>query len=159
MGEVELIQRLHQAGRIALDTVVFIYAFERHPLYGPIAKTVFRALETGQCRAIVSVVALGEALTGAKKAGDARLASQYRTVFQYFPGIETVDVDRAIMEWASELRARYGVPMPDAIHLGTAIARGAPLFVTNDARFKQVTEIEALLLSEFLQGGTDVAGI
>lgn len=144
---------------MALDTVVFIYAFERHPLYGPIAKTVFLALETGQCRAIVSVVALGEALTGAKKAGDARLASQYRAVFRYFPGIETVDVDWAIMEWASELRARYGVPMPDAIHLETALARGAKLFVTNDARLKQVTELETVLLSELSQGGTDAAGI
>lgn len=151
MGKAGLIQRLHQAGRIGLDTVVFIYAFERHPQYGPLARAVFGALETGQCRGAASVLAFGEALTGAKKAGDARLALQYRALFRYFPGLETVNVDWVVMEWAAEFRARYGLPMPDAIHLGTAVAWKANLFVTNDARLKRVTEIEVLLLSEFVE--------
>lgn len=150
MEPAELIRRLRQAQRIALDTVVFIYTFERHPLYGPLAQAVFRALSTGQCQAIVSVLALGETLVGAKKAGDARLVSDYRTVFKYFPGLKIVDVDWAVVEWAAEFRACYGVPMPDAIHLGTAKAYGARLFVTNDAQLKRVAELEILLLSEFL---------
>lgn len=150
MGQAELIQRLRQAKYIALDTVVFIYTFEQHPLYGPLAKTVFRALSTGQCRAVASVLALGEALVGAKKAGNVRLASHYRAVFRYFPGLESVDVNWAVMEYASELRARYGIPTPDAIHLGTALAYGAKLFVTNDTQLKRVTELEMLLLAEFL---------
>lgn len=97
------------------------------------------------------MLAFGEALTGAKKAGNARLALQYRALFRYFPGLETVNVDWAVMEWAAELRARYGLSMPDAIHLGTAVAWKANLFVTNDARLKPVAEIEVLLLSEFVE--------
>ncbi|MGC9082254.1 MAG: type II toxin-antitoxin system VapC family toxin [Anaerolineae bacterium] len=150
MGQGELVRRLRQAERIALDTAVFIYAFEKHPRYGLLAQAVFRALSTGQCRAVASVVVLGEVLVGAKRAGDAQLVSHYRTLFRYFPGLETVEVDWAVVERASELRVRYGIPMPDAIHLGTALARNARLFVTNDVRFKQVVELEVLLLSEFL---------
>ncbi len=159
MGEAELAQRLRQAKHIALDTSVFIYAFEQHPLYGPLAHIVFRAVSTGQCRAVVSILALGEVLVGAKRADDDQLVSRYRAVFQYFPGLEMVDVNWTVIEWASGLRARYGIPMPDAIHLGTALARGATLFVTNDARLKQVTELETVLLSEFLEGGTDATGV
>lgn len=50
----ELTARLEQAGLIALDTVIFIYAFERHPAYGPPAQTVFQALGRGNCRRAVT---------------------------------------------------------------------------------------------------------
>jgi hypothetical protein len=64
MGINALTQHLRQAGVVGLDTVVFIYAFERQPNYGPVAQAVFRALEGDLCRGCVSVLALGEVLTG-----------------------------------------------------------------------------------------------
>ncbi len=146
----KLAQRLRQAGAIALDTVVFIYAFERHPTWGPVAHTVFQTLETGECSGCVSILALGEILTGVKRAGNETLALQYRALFRHFPNLTTVDAHWTVMEYASDLRARYGIPMPDAIHLGTALAWGARAFVTNDSRLCQVGEIEILLLSEFV---------
>ena len=145
----EIVRQLRRAGAVALDTVLFIYAFERHPVYGPIAQAVFRALEAGEYQGCVSVLALGEVLVGAKRAGDERLALQYSALFRHFPHLTTVDVDRAVVERASDLRARYGVSMPDAIHLGAALVWGARAFVTNDAGLKRVGELEILLLSEF----------
>jgi len=53
-----------------IDTCVFIYAFERHPDYGPAAKSVFRTLQTEHCRGVASILALGEILTGVKKLGN-----------------------------------------------------------------------------------------
>ena len=119
MGGVDaLVERLRQTNVVGLDTMVFIYAFERHPDYGSLAQAIFRAME-------------GE-------------------LFQRFPGLTVADADTIVMERMSDLRVRYGIPTPDAIHLGTALARGAGAFVTNDARLQRVTEMDVLLLSEFV---------
>lgn len=150
MGTLEsLALHLRQAGAVGLDTAVFIYAFERHPIYGRAAQTVFRALEDGMCRGYVSVLALGEVLTGAKKGQDPDLLIRYRDLFRHFPGLTMCDADAAVMEQMSDLRARYGLPTPDAIHLGTALAHGAQAFVTNDGRLRAVTEIDVLVLADY----------
>ena len=150
MGGVDaLTRRLRQVDIVGLDTMVFIYAFERHPDYGSLAQAIFRALEDGLCRGSVSVLALGEVLTGVKKAQNSELLLRYRDIFQRFPGLTVADADAVVMERMSDLRARYGIPTPDAIHLGTALACGAGAFVTNDIRLQKVTEIEVLVLAEF----------
>lgn len=71
-------------------------------------------------------------------------------VFQRFPGLTVASADTVVMERMSDLRVHYGIPTPDAIHLGTALAHGAGAFVTNDARLQRVTEMDVLLLSEFV---------
>jgi predicted nucleic acid-binding protein len=76
---------------------------------------------------------------------------RYRDVFQHFPGLTLYDADATVMEKMSDLRARYNLRTPDAIHLGTALAQGAGVFVTNDAHLRQVAELEILLLSDFIQ--------
>ncbi len=145
----ELIAHLQHAERIALDTVVFIYAFERHPHYGARAQAVFHLLETGVCQGVVSVLALGEILTGVKKADNPDLLLRYRDVLTRFPGLTLLDADVAVMEAMSDLRARYGMPTPDAIHMATAIVGGARAFVTNDTRLRQVKELDIILLADW----------
>lgn len=149
MGAIEtLTARLEAAGTVALDTVIFIYAFERHPQYGPLAQTIFRALEGGRCHGGASVLALGEILTGVKKAGDADLWLRYRDLLQRFPGLTLYATDVTVMEAMAELRARYGIATPDAIHLGTALAHGIKTFMTNDAWLQRVAELEIVVLAE-----------
>ncbi len=147
----ELSAHLAQSERIALDTAVFIYAFERHPELGPPARAVFDALETGRCRGCASSLALGEVLVGVHRAGDDELALRYRNVLTRFPGLTLVDAGVEVMERMADLRARYGLATPDAIHLGTALAWGARAFVTNDLRLRQVQEIEVILLAEWIE--------
>ena len=151
MGGVDaLVERLRQTNVVGLDTMVFIYAFERHPDYGSLAQAIFRVMEGGLFRGCVSVLALGEVLTGVKKTRNPELLLCYRDVFQRFPGLTVASADTVVMERMSDLRARYSIPTPDAIHLGTALAHGAGAFVTNDARLQRVTEMDVLLLSEFI---------
>ena len=145
----ELAAQLGRARRLALDTVVFIYAFERHADYGALAQVVFGALETGVCQGCASVLALGEILTGVKKANNAELALRYRDALTRFPGLTLVDAGAAVMETMADLRVRYGLPTPDAIHLATALVWGARAFVTNDQKLRRVQDLEIILLSEW----------
>lgn len=147
----ELPAYLARAGRLALDTVVLVYAFERHPVYGVSARAVLDALETGACQGCVSSLALGEVLVGVHKAGDAELALRYRNVLTRFPGLTLIDAGVEVMEQMARLRARYGLSTPDAIHLGTALVWGARAFVTNDLRLRQVQEIDIVLLSDWIE--------
>jgi len=149
LGSPETIgARLEKAERIALDTSVFIYAFERHPQFGAPAQRVFQALEEGRCQGVASVLALGEILTGVRKAQNSELLLRYRDVLTRFPNLTLLDANVAVMEAMAELRARYSLATPDAIHLATALVGSARAFVTNDVRLRQVKELEVILLSE-----------
>jgi len=145
----QLAAHLAEVERVALDTVVFIYAFERHPQCGARAQVIFQALEAGRCQGIASVLALGEILAGVQKAAHADLQLRYRDVLTRFPNLTLLDAGVAVMETMADLRARYGIPTPDAIHLATALVGGARAFVTNDLRLRQVQELEIILLEEW----------
>jgi len=145
-GLSELLQQLREAGAICLDTVIFIYAFERHPRFGPAARAIFRAVAAGEFEAYASVLVAGEVLTGVKKAGDDELLLRYRDLFQRFPGLTMVDANLAVMEQMAALRAAFGLPTPDAIHLATALVQETPLFLTNDLHLDRVSALRVLTL-------------
>lgn len=65
-----------------------------------------------------------------------------------FPNLRLLDVNRSIAEGAARLRATYGLALPDAVQIATAVAAGATGFVSNDPAFKRVKQIEVLLLDE-----------
>ena len=111
---------------------------------------LFEAMERGDISAPISVLVAGEVLAGAKKAGNAELALRYRHIFSVFPNLAVLDVDMEIMEKMSDLRAKYGFRIPDAIHLATALLNGAQAFVTNDAQLKQVAELDVLVLGDYV---------
>jgi predicted nucleic acid-binding protein len=58
-------------------------------------------------------------------------------------------VDVALARRAVVLRAQYGIHVPDALQVATALEAGATLFVSNDRRLSQVQEIPVLLLDDY----------
>jgi predicted nucleic acid-binding protein len=54
---------------------------------------------------------------------------------------EVLPLSSQVIDQATLLRARYGFRTPDAIHLAAAIVHECDLFVTNDQRLRQCTEI------------------
>ena len=53
----------------------------------------------------------------------------------------------AVVERATELRARYQVRTPDALHLATAIESSAVAFLTGDAALKRCTELNIQVIA------------
>ncbi len=65
------------------------------------------------------------------RAGDLVTLAQFDV---FFAGTELViiELNQAVVERATELRARYNLKSPDALHYATAVEAGALVFLTGD---------------------------
>lgn len=142
----KLTKKLLRCQAIALDTNIFIYALEGHPDF-PTATELFTHLPGRDCRVITSVITLAEALTPLYRSERYAVIDHYLGFISGYGAIEVKPVDRSISVKAAELRARYQLKTPDAIHLATALMSGAEVFVTADRDFpKQVERLRIINL-------------
>ena len=136
--------------RTALDTSIFIYAFEEHPTFWLVASEILRMIDNGQAAGIISSLTIGELSVGPLQRGNRELAQVYEAYISNFPNMTTVDVSREIIRESARIRASYGFRLPDAIHPATAVQSDADVFITNDRRLSQFAELRVHLLSDFL---------
>jgi predicted nucleic acid-binding protein len=139
---------------IGFDTMIFIYQFEDHPAFGPLTNTLFEALENDELVAQLSVLLAGEVLVGPKRAGNRQMLLHYRRVFSSYPNLTLHPVTMPVMERMSDLRAKYSLRTPDAIHVATGLLHGAQAFVTNDKRLRSLEAegLDVLVVSDFVEG-------
>lgn len=66
----------------------------------------------------------------------------------FFAGLELVliDVSAAVIERATELRAKYNLKTPDALHYATAVDVGATVLLTGDRTLSQCSEVRVEVL-------------
>ncbi len=132
--------------RIGLDTNVFIYYIEEHPVFlkkiEPLIDRIVQGISTG----ITSYVTLLELLVKPLRDGRLDLVDQYKTILT--EQLEMVPIDETVSVKAAELRAKYGLRTPDAIQLASVIQRKGDIFITNDWGLKIVKEIKVLTLED-----------
>ncbi|MEK7541300.1 MAG: PIN domain-containing protein [Patescibacteria group bacterium] len=134
------------AQKIGIDAVVFIYLLEDNRQFGGRAERLLRAVETGEREAVFASIGIVEILTGPKITGRYDLAAQYKEYLARFPHLTIAGINEAIVDLASDLRARYRIATPDAIHIATALDFGAEQFFTNDKTLKKIKEISVELI-------------
>ncbi|MCW5570895.1 MAG: type II toxin-antitoxin system VapC family toxin [Steroidobacteraceae bacterium] len=132
--------------RVLLDTSLWIYHFESHPMFGAAAGRILGDLEAGRFTAIASELLLLELTVLPLRQGRQDIADQYELLFSHFPNLELVPLSRGILLEASALRAAHGLRTPDAIHIATAVRAGASAIVTNDASWARLPAIPAVTL-------------
>jgi uncharacterized protein len=73
------------------------------------------------------------------RAGDLATVARFDV---FFAGVELVlaEVSPAVVERATDLRARYNLKTPDAIHYATAVEIGAAVFLTGDRGLARCSE-------------------
>jgi predicted nucleic acid-binding protein len=66
----------------------------------------------------------------------------------FFAGVELVlfEVSATVIERAADLRAKYNLKTPDALHYATAIESGATVFLTGDQGFSRCSEVPVEVL-------------
>lgn len=121
-------------GLIYLDSCLLIYLGERHPRWGEAAaRAIAGQSEIDFC---ISPLVKFECLVGAIKRGDPVLRQSYVELFERFIALTMPD---AVYTEAAELRGRFGVPTPDALHLACAQHHRCEAVWTNDDRLTRAS--------------------
>ena len=79
------------------------------------------------------------------RAGDLATLAQFDV---FFAGVELVlvEVSAAVVERATDLRAKYNLKTPDALHYATAVEAGATVFLTGDRTLSRCSEVPVEIL-------------
>ena len=153
MGEIEdRVKELlkgHQV--VGLDTMLFIYAMEARSSYLPFLKPIFYSIEKGLIKAVTSIITLIEVLIKPLKDQNMPAVKSYKFLLNNFPNLTMVTIDHHVAEKGAELKARYGIRIPDALQVASAIENRATTFLTNDHNLKKVKEIEIVVLKEMME--------
>lgn len=145
-------KRLAKAKVIGLDTAIFIYFFENHPQYAPLAEITIKGIENGKWQGVTSTITLMEITVRPWQLGNETAAREYEAVLVHFPNLTIVDVDRNVARAAAQLRAKYKVSPPDALQVAASISFGAQAFLTNDKRLSKLEDvIDVIVLDDFLK--------
>ncbi len=126
-----------------LDACCFIYLTEGTPAWRAAVETRLKMLPAAT-GLVTSRLSHLECRSRPMRDQDATLLGRYEAVLGK---ARVIDVTAAVIERATELRARYGFRAPDAIHLATAIDCGADVFVTGEAALARCTEIAVDVLA------------
>jgi predicted nucleic acid-binding protein len=139
---------LPQNGLVYVDTPVAVYTIERHPIYEPLLRPLWRAQTLGEVRIATSHLTLLEALVIPERDGNTELAQSYEALFN--ETMRLMPIDLPIIRAATTMCARFGLKTPDAIHAATALESGCTLFITNDPHFRRVPGLEVAVLHDLL---------
>lgn len=139
-----------EGGPVGLDTAVFIYFIEEHPLYLPLAKSIFTALNDEKLVGVTSTVTLLETLVVPIRAGELAIAAEYERFLSQSRGLVLLDLDRDLVRLAAEIRARGGLKTPDALQVAAALMARCTCFVTNDRKIPAVGNLRVLQLRDYL---------
>lgn len=135
---------------IGVDTMPFIYLWERHPRYLPLSESLFRYLKEPDVQGITSLITLIEACVLPRRQGRQDLVEQYERALLYSRQVQTLAIDTALARRAIALRAGYNLRVPDALQIAAALQAGATAFVTNDRELEKVQELAVLVLDDYL---------
>lgn len=136
-------------GPVGLDTAVFIYFMEEHPRYLPVVEPVFSAIAGARLQAITSGVTLLETLVIPYRSGDTTLAARYEALLTRSRGIRFVDLDRALLRSAAQLRALLSVRTPDALQLAAALSARCSAYLTNDRSLPVIPGLKTLQVKDY----------
>lgn len=137
-------------GPVALDTSIFVYFLEEHPVYLPLVDPLFEAIDAGQLEAVTSSLTLLEVLVIPFRFANATLIEQCETLLTRSEGLRLIDLNRDFLRSVAQIRAVTRAKTPDAIQLAAAVAAGCRVFLTNDNRIPALPGLRRLLLEDYL---------
>jgi predicted nucleic acid-binding protein len=129
--------------RVYVDTAPVIYTIERVPAY---AAAVDARLGLPGTLVVASDLTRMECRVKPLRDGNTQLLEDFDSFFAEAVS-SIVGLSREVIDQATEIRARYGVKTPDALHLAAAIVARCDAFFTNDHRLDRVPGIVVEVLT------------
>ncbi len=137
-------------GPAALDTVAFIYWIEESRDYLELLSSIFGAADDGDIEIVSSALTLLEVLVVPYRAGQLHLADRYEALLTRGRNVRLLEIDRAQLRAAAQLRALHGLRTPDALQLAAALSARCTVFVTNDRSLPDIPGLQILQLRDYV---------
>lgn len=132
--------------RVYLDASAIIYFVEAESLFHAAAvQSVGRFRSDPESRLVTSGLSRLECRVKPVRDSNEELLAKYDAFFKR-RRLVIGDVTAAVIERATDLRARHRFRTPDAIHLATALEEHADLFLTGDDDLKRCTDVKVEIL-------------
>jgi predicted nucleic acid-binding protein len=139
------------ASVVFLDTAPIVYYIEEHPRLGKLVEPLIEAIDDGQKRGLSSHLTILEVLIRPYRVGQVAIANRYRDLLLR-GSLQIVPFAPDVADEAAQIRAQYRhIRTPDAIQLASAKISGADLFVTNDRRLRAFSDLEVLILRDYIK--------
>jgi predicted nucleic acid-binding protein len=142
---------LTPATRLAIDSNVIIYLLDGAGPQAETAAAIVDAIAEGTVEGTFASLGLTEVLAGPARTGDAarfkRTADELRDLGLR---IRPLDVETAVE--AAWLRGSSDLGIADAVHIATARAAGATVFLTNDRRIRPDGALGVVYLDDLMPG-------
>jgi predicted nucleic acid-binding protein len=143
--------KLAACGLVGLDTSIFIYQFEDHPIYRLLASEILDGVERGKWEAVTSVITLMEIAVRPFQIGAVQAARQYEALLVNFPHLQMLDLNRDMARRAAQLRAEFNLRPADALQEAACLEKGCQAWVTNDRMLKRLQSLlEVIVLDDYL---------
>ncbi len=139
-----------QGKKVYLDANIFIYSVEMVAPWAEESNDIFAGLKAGEFSVTTSNLTLSECLVKPFKENRLDLAKVYRQVLSPRPHLNIASINDDILIFSANVRAKYNLKTPDAIHAATALTQKCTVMLTNDAGFKRVPNIDVFLLSDWI---------
>jgi len=134
--------------RIFIDTPPFIYLVEGHPAFADRVKTYILNAVSNDDHLVTSVITIMEYGVMPTRKGKEILIHEFDGFIQSL-NIPVEIIDRSTAVLAYKLRGKYDfLKGMDALQLSVAIETGCALFLTNDKKLKNITEIQVLVVED-----------
>ena len=116
-------------GLIYLDACLLIYAFEQHPAFG--ARVLSRLAQVDPAQLAISPLVKFECLVAPLRDGNLVLQRHYEAGLEHFVQLP---MPEQVFLQSAQLRARFSLKTPDALHLAVAQHHGCEALWTHDQR-------------------------
>lgn len=127
-----------------------IYQVEENEKYFQITDPIFSWLERPRAAAVTSTITLLELLVQPYRLGDLDRVNRFYALLSTFPHLDWIAPTLDIADLGARLRADHNFRTPDALQAATALTCGATGFVSNDAGFQRVANLDVLILDDLL---------
>lgn len=120
---------------VAVDTMVFIYLFDKDPRFYPAVSALFESAEKGACTLITSTISIVESLSLKRLEEKSHIIDEIGQFFRECVGLRVYSVDGLVAEEAARIRRNFPVlRTPDALQLAVGLLHEADAFMTHDEK-------------------------
>ncbi len=124
-----------------LDANIFIFAALNTTEKGDKSEFLLAQIQLGHENACTSALTFDEVFWEVKKNRGVESAIETTEAMLHFPHLEIIAADRQIVLAALDLIKKYRLAPRDAMHAATALQTKVDYFVTTDADFNKITEL------------------